>query len=94
MDTNLPRANVTTVFDMPTKWDNNGRELRILEGLAALTLTRPVWGFSRGLDRARRWRIIDVAAEDMEAVLAYVRASGAADAKVYGSTVEWLNLGC
>ena len=81
------------ILDQPTKWDNNGRELRIIEGLQKLSLTRAPWGFSRGLDRARRWRIISIATEDLDTVLNFVRSSGAPDAKVYDNTVEWFNHG-
>lgn len=80
------------VLDQPTKWDNNGRELRILEGLAALPLTRAPWGFSRGLCRASRWRIMGIANEDITTVLDWVN-SHACEAEVHGSTIEWRNLG-
>ena len=78
-------GNKMNILDEPS----SGREIKILEGLASLPLSREPWGFSRGLRRSTHWRIDGIAAEDVATVLAHVQACGGMDAKVHGTSVEW-----
>lgn len=81
------------IIDQPDAYDNNGREVRILEAVKALDLNSPDLTFGRGLTRSRTWRVTGVSKDDLSKVADAVWAI-VPSAVVYPGSgeIEWQNL--
>lgn len=82
------------IDDKPNPFVNNGRELRIVAAVEALTLEgSPDIALAQGLTRSRSWRVTGISKCDLATVAAVVHAI-VPSAVVYpdAGEIEWQNL--